>query len=422
MPTERMSAREEWGKHWGVPVAAIAGASISVTHWYSFGLFLPHIQKEFSWSRTEIASGLTALSIICVILAPFVGMLIDKYGPRRVAVPSIFLYCGCFALLSLMGDSLYLWWFVWILIGTTSLGIKPTVWTTAVATLFVRGRGLAIALALSGNGLGQAFMPFLSAQMIEYLGWRQAFVGIAAFDLVLAAPLVWLFFYSARDRAHPAGVGTAAKFSAKAQPASHAPNGLRQAYLSPQFAILAIVAFCYPTAATSITIPFVPIVTEQGLSIQTAAIVAGLIGIASILGRLITGALFDRFEGKIVGIAAFTPFVGASLLLIFLPMTLLNAVAVALLTGLGVGGAVQGNAYLTTRCFDVGKLGTIGGTLTGIQIVGGGAGPLLSSFIFDRFGSYSPLMWISALLIVMCMAALSWLKRVPEPAAASLAH
>lgn len=422
MPRDLTSSREEWRKHWGVPIAAVAGASISVTHWYSFGLFLPHIQKEFSWTRTEITSGLTALSIMSVLLAPFVGMLIDKYGSRRVAIPSIFLYCASFSLLSLMGDSLYLWWLVWVFIGMTSLGIKPTVWTTAVATLFVRARGLAIAIALSGNGLGQAFMPFLSAQMIDHLGWRRAFVGIAAFDLIIAAPLVWLFFYSARDRAGPVDADTATKPKVQAPPVSHPPGGLREAYLSPQFAILAVVAFCYPTAATAITVPFVPIVTEQGLSIRTAAIVAGLIGIASILGRLITGALFDKFEGKIVGIAAFTPFVAASALLISFPVTLLNAVAVAVLIGLGVGGAVQGNAYLTTRCFDVGKIGTIGGTLTGIQIVGGGAGPLLSSFIFDRFGSYDPLMWISALLILLCMAALVSLKKVPEPAAATPAR
>ena len=91
-------------------LAAALGFSVASIHFYSFGLFMKPLQAEFGWSRSQISGALMIVSVMGVLGAPFVGMLIDRWGSRRVGLPGVVAYTGAFALLALSGPSIWSFW------------------------------------------------------------------------------------------------------------------------------------------------------------------------------------------------------------------------------------------------------------------------------------------------------------------------
>src|SRR6218665_1340374 len=103
------TAHSEWKQGWPVILASGAGMSLPSLVMFSMGLFVAPLENEFGWSRTVITSGMTVMAVVGFFFGPVIGLLVDRFGPRRIAVPGVFLYCSMFAALALTPDSkLYL--------------------------------------------------------------------------------------------------------------------------------------------------------------------------------------------------------------------------------------------------------------------------------------------------------------------------
>src|SRR5262245_1272708 len=100
------------------------------------------IEREFSWSRAEISSGLLIVAVINLILAPIVGQLVDRIGARPVGCYGVVLFSASFACLALTPNILT-WWTIWIVVAVTGALITPPVWATGVSRFFARSRGMA---------------------------------------------------------------------------------------------------------------------------------------------------------------------------------------------------------------------------------------------------------------------------------------
>jgi MFS family permease len=149
----------EWRTNWRIVLVSTVGVGMGGIHIYSLGTFIIPLSTAFGWSRAQITSGLSIVSLFSVIFSAFVGLLIDRVGPRRIAIPGVLAFCSAVALLSTTGSSIWNWWLLWILVAASIQLAKATVWTTAIATRFARNRGFAIALVLSGAGISTALTP-----------------------------------------------------------------------------------------------------------------------------------------------------------------------------------------------------------------------------------------------------------------------
>ncbi|MGD9541037.1 MAG: MFS transporter [Parvularculaceae bacterium] len=367
---------------------------------YSLGLFIQPIEQEYGWSRTEISFGLTLLSIICVLLAPFMGMIIDKLGARSLALPGMVVYCLAIASLSLVGKEVWMWWVGWFFVALGSVAIKPTVWAAAVSSYFSAGRGFAMAVALCGTGIGQALLPPLTNALVAELGWRAAYVVLGLGSAVIILPLLFFFFYDARESNRRKGVANVGR---QTMPGLD----LREGFASFRFIFLAATALITTTGIVGIVVHFVPILSAGGLDRTTAAAAAGVIGLASMTGRLATGFLLDRIDGRIIGgISYSTPIITCLLMLQF-DGTFEQALVLAVITGLSLGAEIDVLAYLASRYFGLRNYGTLYGTIVGLTTLGGGVGPLIAGFIYDTTGGYSlalmlfiPAFLAAALMIV----------------------
>src|SRR5262249_41098616 len=144
--------------------------------------------------------GPTLVAIVGGIAAPFMGMIIDRFGPRRIGITGAVLICTALAMLSQANASIWSWYALWALVALSHPFIKPRHWSPAVSSLCSSSRGLALAITLSGIGLGSSVTPIMLNYLIDAYGWRMAYVCLGAIFFCISVPVIAIFFYGATDR------------------------------------------------------------------------------------------------------------------------------------------------------------------------------------------------------------------------------
>jgi MFS family permease len=384
-----ISAGSEWRRSWTVVAASVVGLILLTVNVYSTGVMVVPLEREFGWSRAEIFSGPMIVSCVGVLVAPFLGMAIDRFGARRIAIVGATLYCFAIGLLSTATGNIWSWWALWSVVALTTAFISPTVWMAAVSSLFSASRGLALAVTLCGTGLGAGLIPIASNIFLNQFGWRQAYIALAVFWGLITLPLLVFLFSSATDRQRgTVAVETAAKRAAL--------SGLskREGFLSWVFVKLLVAASAICLVISGLIVNLVPILRWQGIASSTAAAVAGIVGVGTVVGRLCTGVLLDRLDARIVAAVGVAAPIATSLLLIGAPGSIPVAMAAVAIVGLAAGAELNAVAYLASKYFGLRNFGALFGTISGFLVLTNGLGPLVLNSVYDVTHSYAVGLWL----------------------------
>lgn len=381
------TAADEWRRHWPVAAAATAGMSLAAVSTASFGVMVVPIEEDTGWSRTEISVAPMLISAMVICFATLFGAAIDRLGPRRVALVAVPVLSGAIAMLSQVGTQVWQWWALWAVIGIAS-AVAPTVWVAPVTRTFAAGRGLAMAIVLSGSGISSTLVPVIANAFVEDHGWRAAYLYTGAIWFAVVFTLVVLFLRTPGASPAPAATQEQA-------PAPESLPGLtaRQGFASAVFYKLLFATVIANFAGIAMMLNLVPIMRWTGLSAGSAAAVFGLVGVSTIVGRLAGGGLMDRFSaGRIAASAAALMAVLPVLLLLFpgsVPASILGVVTYGLM-----GGAMMPSvAYLASRHLGQRAFGTLYATIMAAMSIGIGLGPLLANLVYDQVQSYGPVLW-----------------------------
>ena len=380
---------QEWRTNWPMVLAAGIAFSYSAVMTFSFGLFVEPLSNEFGWSRSEVSAGLSIAALLSVPLAPLLGVMIDRFGSRRLAIPCIILTAFCTVSFSFANGSVNQWLLLWTAYAILSVGINSTVWTAAVSSVFFKGRGLALAATLSGATLAQVMAPVISQWLIDSYGWQTAFVALG---LGWGAPgliLCLLFLFDGHDRRRSA-------VRAGNHVASQPLGGLSipEAARSVPLWRIAIATLIMMILTIGVIVHQVPILTETGVSRQKAAMLASLTGIAGIAGKLITGYLMDRIDAGMVCCLTISSAAAAFLILLVSGNSLPLIVLAMIILGYSSGCKYQICAYQTSRYGGMRNFGKIFGVMSAVVTLGSGMGPYLAGLVYDLAGSYAPLLII----------------------------
>ena len=406
-------SRSEWRKGWPVVGASLAGFTLISFYTFSFGAFIAPIEQEFGWSRAEISLGLSVITITAGLLTPLLGWVVDRLGPRRVGLPGAVAYALTYGLLGLTTANIWSWWGLWFLLSFTIIGIKPLVWTTAVASTFERNRGLALAIALCGGGLASGLAPSYSTWAIDSFGWRGAYPFLAISMGLVVVPILYCGLHSGADAARAEEKTAAISDPGKARPVLVGMT-TREAFFSMPFAKLAVAAFVFTVAAIGIVPNLLPILVSFDFGRTEAAAIAGVAGISSIVGRLVTGYLLDRFNPNIVaGTVVLIP-VASCLLLGWAPGHAGVAIVAVMIIGLALGSEVDVMAFLTAKQFGTANYGTIFGVISGLWAIATGTGPLLVNRIYDVTGGYELALQLAIPLFAITSVLLFALGKAPR--------
>ncbi|MFD1149662.1 MFS transporter [Saccharothrix hoggarensis] len=389
---------------WRPLTAATVGIGLGVASlpFYTFGLFIPELEAEFGWSRSQLSSVLLIGSVINVLLAPLIGTLVDRYGVRIPSTVSLVALGGIFLLLSAVGQPFTAFLLVSSLMYVLAAASSPVSFTRAVNERFDRARGVALGIALAGAGLVAFLAPqILGAQIAE--DWRGSY-RVLAVVVFVGAVVVGVLMPRSRALARPAS-----------RTGATAALRLGPLLRTPLFARLAVTFFVLALALGGMPVHLVPLLRDAGVSPASAAGTASLVGVSLIVGRLVVGLLVDRFfapriAAAVLGVAAI-----GFLALLFGGPGLAAVAAVGL--GLSLGGEVDVMGYLTARYYDLAYYGRLFGVLYAIFVVGVGTSPLLISWLRGATGGYDVALIASTALLVVAGALLMTLPRFPAKAA-----
>ena len=154
--------RNPWWVVFGSMVGLIVGNGPIV--FFTFGLFLGPVTREFGWDRATFSSSLLVGHGFAAAAYPFLGRAIDRYGIRRVSLTSIVLFAVSFASLSLTPPSSTVFIAMAGLVGLLSAGQAPLPYAKAVSSWFDERRGLALGIAMTGIGIGATLVPQFAAR------------------------------------------------------------------------------------------------------------------------------------------------------------------------------------------------------------------------------------------------------------------
>lgn len=398
--------RSEWRSNWKMVIAATSGMSLASLSTSSFGVMIAPIQQDLQWSRTEIASGPTIITLVSFSLATLFGGAVDRLGARRIGMFAVAMVCGALALMSQIGANLPAWWAVWGLVGLGS-SVMPTVWLKPISSSFQAGRGLALAIVLCGSGLSSFIVPSLTNWLVSLNGWRMAYLWLALIWFAVVFPLVALFHEESAS--HPLQSGVSSEGTVpETQPGLTVGEGFR----SRAFHILLLGALSSTFLGTALSLNIVPILRSTGLSGTIAAAIAGLMGF-SIFGRLINGWLLDRSKAGLVAGSAVLVMASMPALILLFPGLVGATIGGVLIYGLAGGALVPSMAYLTGRHLGARNFGAFFGTINAIYSLGVGLGPLLANYLYDMTGSYQAIMIASIPLFGLGAILFASLDRYP---------
>lgn len=365
-------------------VAASATGVFFVTMvFFTFPVFLKPLAAEFSWSREAISSAYAVMTLASAISAPLIGLLLDRSGTRWICGPCLIVTGGAFASLALLTPGLWHLYSIFAVVGLASAGSSPVVYSRVIASWFDERRGQALAVMIAGSALGAIVVPPIAQAVIDVAGWRTAYLILGCAIPLVGVPVVGRFV---RERNRQERVLARARSSAV----------LGEALRSRILWTLIVVVFGTTVMLNGAIVHLSALLTDRGVSSGQAAFVVSAMGLASLLGRLITGWLLDRCAATrvsfvLLAIAAVGAFVLSR------AESLPAGMVAAALIGFGTGGEVDVIPYLLSRYFGLAALSTLFGTAWMAFGLAGAVGPIAMGRAHDATGSYDAvLLWMAA--------------------------
>ena len=382
---------------WIVAVAAVAMSTGPGQFAFgALGLFIKPLGEEFGWDRAQISLAATYFTIALAFSIPIIGQFADRYGSRKVILPSVLVFAALLALPALLVDSLWELFLLYTLMGCLGAGANGLPYLRTIATWFDTRRGLAIGIAMGGSGAGFAYVPPLVQYVIDTHGWRAGYICLSIFIVIVTIPLVYFFLRDA-----PARQGRAdervVKSSLKLLPL------LTLRLLWQLFLIFCLLSF----ALYGVLAHLAPMMSDRGMTTADAALVQATLGISIVVSRILVGYLIDRFSAtRVASICFLISAVGVGILTTGAVDT--PAFLAALCIGLSMGAEIDMLAYLTSRYFGVDNFGKIYGILFASFLIGTALGPYAFGLAYESYGSYREVL-MAAVIVILISAVMTLL-------------
>lgn len=366
-------------------------------------VIMPAVEAEFGGSRAMASLPYTLTMIGFALGNYLIGRAVDRFGVMAsLVVASIVTAMGY--VLATLSTSLVMLSLVQLIVGFASaVGFGPLI--ADVSHWFVRRRGIAVAIAASGNYLSGAIWPILLAGVLQESGWRAVYLVMAAVTLALVIPLA----FSLRRR-----------IPEEAQTAAHTASLLnaRSAGLSPRALqyLLGIAGIGCCVAMSMPQVHIVALCVGLGFGPAVGAQMLALMLLGGVASRIVSGLLADRLGG------VRTLLIGSCLqcvaLFLYLPAGgMVSLYLVSLVFGLSQGGIVPSYALIVREYMPAKEAGARVGFVMMATILGMALGGWMSGLIYDLSGSYqlafiNGIVWNGANIAIML-----WLLSRSKPRA-----
>ncbi|HEY9182865.1 MAG TPA: MFS transporter [Gammaproteobacteria bacterium] len=365
--------------------------------------YITPIEREFGWTRVEVSLAFTIVAYMIVLVSPLQGLLVDRYGPRRVILTSIPLFALSLAAIYFTPPNLYAYYFLWALVPVFGLGLWPLGYLQSVTPWFDRKLGLALGCANAGIGVGSTLLPvFVLAPIIAAYSWRHAVLAVAALVLFVSWPVV---AYCLREP-------TPEEVAARKQSAAARSFGLPflEAVRQPTFWTLNLGFLLLGITATSLVTQQAPLLQDAGWTPAETARLQTTFGFGLLFARVAVGYVIDHiFAPRVLTTVSIG---GAVACVLYAVRPDLGYVS-ALLLGFLLGAEFDVLAFLIKRYYGNVAYGRIYGVIFAVFYLGSGLGiwalPKLRELSADS--SYDNGLYVAAAILAASAILMAFMPR-----------
>ena len=396
---------------YGWVIAGCAFFTLLVTNGLTFAgitVFDESMLREFGWSRGTLKFRDLLTMGLAGLLSPLAGAIADKYGVKRLMAFGAATLVAALLLYGQVGSALQMYLVhVMFAVVLASCGIVMAV--ILVSRWFVAKRGTATGIAMVGTSMGGALFPALGGMLVGPFGWRSSLMLYAVFPAALLVVILLLV----RERPGDMGLKPLGA-DGPARPGAP-PAGLdyRDAIRTRTFWLIAAAGSMTFYAILGVSSHVFLYLRGQGFDVQTAARGLSWMFLMGLTGKFLFGYLADLFDHKRVLLVNLGIMFAGSVALASMNTDLFWPFVICF--GLGWGGIYTLLQLLTMDAFGLKAAGRVLGTRTVIDAFGGGLGPWVTGWLFDRTGSYQvPFLLVSGLILLTLL--ISTILRIHPPA------
>jgi MFS family permease len=398
---------------WRTPLIIIAcGCAVALLSFgprSSLGFFIQPMSREFAWGRDVFSLAIAVQNLLWGLGQPFAGAIADRFGLVRVMCVGALLYAGGLLMMRYAATPLSLDLGAGVLIGFGLSGCSFNLVLSAFTKLLpAERRGLALGAGTAAGSFGQfLFAPF-GVAMIDNFGWQAALMVFA----VLMLLIIPLSFALSTPPAASTNVPAADQQSFK--------TALAEAFGHRSYVLLVLGFFTCGFQLAFVTVHLPAFLVDRGIPAQTGGWVIAAIGLFNIIGSLSVGWLQNRMPKRYILSTIYFTRAVATVLFISFPITPFSAIAFGAISGLTWLSTVPPTSALVALMFGTRWLSTLYGFAFVSHQVGGFLGVWLGGIVFETFGSYTPIWWLSILFGVL--SALINLPIVEKPVERAVAQ
>ncbi len=356
----------------------------------TLGFFLQPMSREFAWGRDVFGLALAVQNLLWGMGQPIAGAIADRFGALRVIAVGALMYAAGLIMMRYAATPLSLDVSAGVLMGFGLSGCSFNLVLSAFGKLLPsEWRGIALGAGTAAGSFGQfVFAPF-GVAMIDNFGWQPALTVFACLTL-LVVPL------SLALATPPAASGAVS--AAEEQTFKHA---LAEAFGHRSYVLLVLGFFTCGFQLAFITVHLPAYMVDRGMPVQIGGWVIAVIGLFNIVGSLSVGWLQSRLPKRYILSAIY--FIRAMSIVAFIsfPITTFSAIVFGIVTGLTWLSTVPPTSSLVALMFGTRWLATLFGFAFFSHQVGGFLGVLLGGIVFEKYGSYAPIWWLSVLFGVL---------------------
>ena len=386
----------------------------------TLSVFVVPMTDEFGWSRAQFSGAVSLGALFGLLVSPFAGRLIDRYGSGVLLSASSAVVGLCAIGLSLTSP---IWSFYALYVPGRAVFSSPLELgtSTAVSNWFIRRRPMGLAYMGIIQGIGLTIFPVIVQVLIDGWGWRTAWLAVGIFTLSTGIiPMLLLMARRPEDMGLEADpekgrrtVPTSDVAASGAPPsASNTESNytVRQALATRAFWLLAIFSVFGFVVQAGVSLHQVPHYIGQGVPTHLAVLTASTFAFGQVPGGVFWSFWARRVPLRVLlSVAAATMSVGA--IGTGLSSSLSTGIPMGFLLGVGVGGIHLLLRLTWADYYGRLHLGSIRGLTLPAQIGGQAIGPIIAGFMYDSTGGYETP--FTAFGIIVAFAAVMVLTATP---------
>ena len=398
---------------WRTPlVIIVCGCAIALLGFgprSTLGFFIQPMSREFTWGRDVFGLALAVQNLLWGLGQPLAGAIADRFGIVRVMFVGALLYAAGLLLMRYATTPLSLDIGAGVLIGFGLSGCSFNLVLSAFSKLLPpERRGLALGAGTAAGSFGQFLFAPIGVALIGTVGWQATLMVYAAL-MLLIIPLALAL---STPPATAENVPTADQQSFK--------TALAEAFGHRSYVLLVLGFFTCGFQLAFITIHLPAYLIDRGLSAQIGGWVIAAIGLFNMVGSLSVGWMQNFMPKRYILSAIYVTRALATIAFISFPVTPLTAILFGAISGLTWLSTVPPTSALVALMFGTRWFATLYGFAFVSHQVGGFLGVWLGGIVFERFGSYTPVWWLSILFGVL--SALINLPIVEKPVTRAVAQ